>query len=149
MRSTLSAETKRRLRRNSLPLLLLATVVAVCFYPPSTHAQDDQKNRQKSPQAVPVDWGVSLTTPGRRGAGTINNRLDALYVAGAQRLKLALTDGAAAHVARRHHAFRAQQHGAAGAGAVRLGNGLSVTDFQSGYGSESRGQICDRIFTFP
>ena len=79
MRFTLLNQTERTLRRNPLPLLLLAAVAALCFHPPSTHAQDDQKDRQKPPQAVSLDWGATLAPPARRGARTINNALDALH----------------------------------------------------------------------
>jgi hypothetical protein len=78
-------------------------VVAVSFHPPLTHAQDDQKNRQKAHRtAPPPDWDDSLFVTAQRarlaaplvnehdsiaskaafinpvGAGTINNRAGTL-----------------------------------------------------------------------
>src|ERR1700680_4177559 len=79
MRSKLFMETGGRLWRNWFPLLPFAMVFALCFYPSSTHAQNDQKDRQKAHRTTPPDWGASLIALGRRGAGTINDRLDTLH----------------------------------------------------------------------
>jgi hypothetical protein len=80
MRFTLLNQTEGTLRRNSLPLLLLAAVAALCLHPPSTHAQDDQKDLQKPPQAVSLDWGATLIPPARPATtgrhlipGTVNS----------------------------------------------------------------------------
>jgi hypothetical protein len=80
MHWTLLSKTEGRLRRHWFPLLLLALLVSVCSYPPSTHAQDGQKDRQKAHRTTPPDWGASLIAPGRRGAETLNDRLDTLHL---------------------------------------------------------------------
>jgi hypothetical protein len=80
MRFTLLNQTEGRPRRNRLPLLLLALAVTACFHPPLTHAQDDQKDRQKAHRITPPDWGTGLIPPTRHGAGTLSDRLDTFHL---------------------------------------------------------------------